>query len=72
MHRGIIRVFDLIEQAAPDGALAIVMERLRGRTLGERLHRHGPLGIDETLDVILPLLSVSCSTPTGSASSTVI
>ncbi|HEY2509639.1 MAG TPA: serine/threonine-protein kinase, partial [Polyangiaceae bacterium] len=56
MHRGIIRVFDLIEQAAPDGSLAIVMERLRGRTLAERLHSHGPLGVDETLDVILPLL----------------
>jgi serine/threonine-protein kinase len=55
-HRGIVRVFDLVE--VPDaGSLAMVMERLRGRTLSERLRCEGPLSVETTLRTLVPLLS---------------
>src|ERR1700722_11094324 len=55
-HRGVLRVFDLVEDPA-DGSLAIVMERLRGRTLADVLQDEGPLTFRATLDVVLPILN---------------
>jgi serine/threonine protein kinase len=56
-HRGIVRVFDLLELDPNEGSLLMVMELLRGHTLAERLHHEPRLGVDEALDVILPILS---------------
>ncbi len=56
-HRGIIRVFDLLELDASQGSLIMVMELLRGHTLAEELHAAGRLGVDETMEIVLPLLS---------------
>jgi serine/threonine-protein kinase len=56
-HRGIVRVFDLVEIAPGSGSLLIVMELLRGHTLAERLATQGPLPVAETLAVVLPILS---------------
>lgn len=57
-HRGIVRVFDLIALGPPHaGSLAMVMEFLRGETLSARLDRHSVFSTQETLDIILPLLS---------------
>jgi serine/threonine-protein kinase len=64
-HRNIVRVFDLVELDA-DGqvsktkrphALAIVMELLRGETLGDLLMKKEKLSLDEALDIALPFLS---------------
>jgi eukaryotic-like serine/threonine-protein kinase len=65
-HRAIVRVFDLVE-LGPDGeqlgsggapsALAMVMELLRGETLGDHLMKRGKLSVDETLDIAIPFLS---------------
>jgi serine/threonine-protein kinase len=55
-HRSIVRVFDLVE--LPDAAsLAMVMERLRGKTLGERLRCEGALSIGATIRCLVPILS---------------
>jgi serine/threonine-protein kinase len=48
-HRNIVTVFDAGED---DGRFFIVMERLRGQTLGDRL-KSGALALDHKLDVIL-------------------
>ncbi len=55
VHRGIVRVFDLVE--LEDGEhLAMVMERLRGQTLGEMIRSSGPLTAREAADVLVPVL----------------
>jgi eukaryotic-like serine/threonine-protein kinase len=64
-HRAIVRVFDLVEldedlDLATGGrvaALAMVMELLRGETLGDHLMKRGKLSVEETLDVAIPVLS---------------
>jgi serine/threonine-protein kinase len=55
-HRGIVRVFDLLDLPREKVPLAMVMERLRGRTLSERLRCDGALSVDETLKCTLPIL----------------
>ena len=63
-HRAIVRIFDLVELGL-DGeatkgkpaALAIVMELLRGETLGDFLMKRGKLPLDEAIDIALPVLS---------------
>jgi serine/threonine protein kinase len=65
-HRAIVRVFDLLEldergdvvtnKKSPH-SYAIVMELLHGETLGEVLVRKGSLGVDEALDLFLPVVS---------------
>ena len=64
-HRNIVRVFDLVEldesgdlsKGKNPRALAIVMELLRGESLGDVLMKKEKLPLDETLDVALPFLS---------------
>jgi serine/threonine protein kinase len=65
-HRGIVRVFDLIElephlkgsDGLPHaGTLVMVMELLRGETLASRLEKNGTLPLEEALDVVFGLLS---------------
>jgi hypothetical protein len=56
-HRGIVRIFDLVDLDPSEGSLLIVMELLRGHTLAERLEHQGALSIEETLAVALPILS---------------
>ena len=63
-HRAIIRIFDLVE-LGPTGevtsgkpsALAIVMELLRGETLGDLLMKRGKLPLEEAVDLAIPLVS---------------
>jgi serine/threonine-protein kinase len=52
-HPSIVRTFDLVDA---DGSLAIAMERLRGRTLAELLAARAPLTIEQTMNVVLPIL----------------
>lgn len=54
-HRNIVRVYDLLEE--PDGMLALLMELLRGETLGQYMKTHAPLAANEALAVVLPVLS---------------
>jgi serine/threonine-protein kinase len=55
-HRNIVRVFDFVDRA--DGSpAAMIMERLRGETLGERLRRQGPLSADAAVGMLVPILS---------------
>ena len=67
-HRAIVRVFDLLEldeagQAIPHSAgrmahaYAIVMELLRGETLGDVLAKRGKMSLEQALDVFLPIVS---------------
>jgi serine/threonine protein kinase len=56
-HRSIVRVFDLVELHPGSGRLLIVMELLRGHSLAQRLDALGPLSIEQTLGVALPILS---------------
>lgn len=67
-HRAIVRVFDLLEldesgAAIPRGkeraphAYAMVMELLRGETLGDVLAKRGKLPLEEALDLFLPIVS---------------
>ena len=48
-HRNLISVYDMGED---DGRLYMVMELLRGRTLGEYLKRHHPLTLENCLDLM--------------------
>jgi eukaryotic-like serine/threonine-protein kinase len=63
-HRAIIRIFDLVELGASyelttdrPAALAIVMELLRGETLGDFLMKRGALPVEEAIDLALPVVS---------------
>ena len=57
-HRGIVRVFDLIELTGDDqGTLVMVMELLRGETLANLVDKRRQFTLDETLSIMLPLLS---------------
>src|SRR5580704_8396029 len=54
-HRGVVRIFDLIEEA--DGTLLLVMELLRGETLERAMQRRGPLPVREALAIAVPILA---------------
>ena len=54
-HRGIVRVFDLVE--APNGPLLLVLELLRGHTLAEHLAAEGRIAPPEAARIALDLLS---------------
>src|SRR5258708_4918714 len=54
-HRNIVRVFDLLEE--DDGTLVLVMELLRGESLGAMLARRGTLSTHEAIAGAPPLLS---------------
>ncbi len=56
-HRAIVRVFDLLELGGPSESLVLVMELLHGETLAVHIHRAGPLGLEEALQIVFPLLS---------------
>jgi serine/threonine-protein kinase len=56
-HRGIVRVFDLLDLDAEQGFVLMVMERLEGHTLARELQDGCRLGVDQTLDIVLPILS---------------
>jgi hypothetical protein len=55
VHRNIVRVFDLVEDA--DRGLLLVMELLRGETLEIYLRGRGALSADEAIEIALPILS---------------
>ena len=50
---GIVRVYDFLEA---NGTAYMVMELVRGDTLGARLRRHGPLSAAEAERILRPLL----------------
>jgi serine/threonine-protein kinase len=54
-HRGIVRVFDLVEES--DGTLLLVMELLRGESLERYLKTHGPLPTKDAIAIALRVLS---------------
>ncbi len=56
-HRGIVRVYDLVDCGPTGGQLAIVMELLRGRTLADHMDERGALPVDEAVAILLPMLS---------------
>src|SRR5688572_19602892 len=48
-HEHIVDIIDV--GILPDGLPYLLMELLEGETLGERLHRGGPLGVAQALDI---------------------
>jgi serine/threonine protein kinase len=56
-HRAIVRVFDLLELADAPGSLAMVMELLHGRTLMDAMEDKKKFTVEETLEVMMPVLS---------------
>ena len=54
-HRGVVRVFDLVE--APDGQLFLVLELLHGHTLAERIDAQERIEPSEAVRIALDLLS---------------
>ncbi len=54
-HRGIVRVFDLVE--LHEGTLVMVMELLRGETLASRLDTQTTVPVDTALGITLALSS---------------
>jgi serine/threonine-protein kinase len=54
-HRGVVRIFDLVEEN--DGPLLLVMELLRGESLERHLQRRGALPTREALAIVVPVLS---------------
>jgi serine/threonine protein kinase len=54
-HRNIVRVFDLVEEA--DGTLALIMERLRGETLGAYVSRLGPRPSQDAVEIMIAILN---------------
>jgi serine/threonine protein kinase len=53
-HRGVVRIFDLVEEA--DGTFVLVMELLRGETLEHYALRRGPLSTREATAIVVPVL----------------
>jgi serine/threonine-protein kinase len=67
-HRAIVKIYDLLEldrrgedvsnaRGGKPHAYAIVMELLRGETLGDLLMKRGKLPVEEALDLFLPVVS---------------
>jgi serine/threonine-protein kinase len=57
-HRGIIRVFDLVElEGEHQGSLVMVMELLRGETLADLFDKRPKLEIGEAVEIAMGLLS---------------
>jgi len=57
-HRGIVRIFDLVELNTPgEEALVLVMELLRGETLASHMDAKRRFTLEETMAIVLPLLS---------------
>ena len=54
-HRGIVRVFDLVE--LHEGTLVMVMELLRGETLASRLDQYTTVPVDTAIGIILAIAS---------------
>jgi eukaryotic-like serine/threonine-protein kinase len=54
-HPNVVQVLDAFE--AEDGSLALVMPLLEGETLKSMLAREGPLDLDSTLRIVLPMMS---------------
>lgn len=54
-HPNIVRVYDFV--AEPTGTTVLVMERLRGETLASLLSRRKKLTLEDTLAIVLPILS---------------
>jgi serine/threonine-protein kinase len=54
-HRGIVRVFDLVE--LHEGTLVMVMELLRGETLASRLDQHTTVPVDTAIGITLAIAS---------------
>jgi serine/threonine protein kinase len=54
-HRGVVRIFDLVEEA--DGTLLLVMELLRGETLEHCMRRRGPLPTRDAIAIAVPVLA---------------
>ena len=52
-HPNVVSIFDVIDH---EGMTCIVMELLDGETLGNYLARNGPLGLDETVALLLPAM----------------
>lgn len=52
-HPGIVRVFDIFEE---NGTAYLVMEFLKGQTLGKRIEKQGKLPADEVQNIALKLL----------------
>jgi serine/threonine protein kinase len=55
VHRGIVRIFDFLEE--PDGTLILVMELLRGDSLEHYIEKHGAVSAREALAIMVPVLS---------------
>ncbi len=57
-HRGIVRIFDLVELTTPgEEALILVMELLRGETLASHIDVKRRFTLQETAAIAVPLLS---------------
>jgi serine/threonine protein kinase len=56
-HRGIVRIYDLVDLGPSGDQVAIVMELLHGRTLADHLSECGKLPLDEVVAIALQLLS---------------
>jgi serine/threonine-protein kinase len=56
-HRGIVRVYDMVDLSESGDRIALVMELLRGRTLAALLDARVKLTVDEMVAIALPLLS---------------
>ena len=54
-HPNVVQVLDMGSE--PDETVYMVLERLRGESLGERLKRRSPLELGETLAIVTPVMS---------------
>jgi serine/threonine-protein kinase len=54
-HRGIVRIYDLVEHEGD--SLALVMERLRGKSLATLLAQSGSVAIEDAVTLALDVLS---------------
>jgi eukaryotic-like serine/threonine-protein kinase len=55
VHRNIVRIFDLVEDA--DRGLLLVMELLHGETLESALRSRGPFSAREAVEIMAPILA---------------